>query len=158
VEVAQVVRMAVERVAALDSQAPELIKSTVNGDLPAVQVDADVLAAALSHLLRYGLGSEHQPVKVDAALQAGPEGEQPLAIFVRASNNRTDPDEPIRLLDPSWVLDHPDVDLGPSASQRLVESQGGALVVYHDKGELVFQISLVPAHEHPTDEAGDARS
>jgi nitrogen-specific signal transduction histidine kinase len=158
VEVSHVVRMAIERVSALDNQAPELIKSTVNGGLPSVQVDADVLAAALSHLLRFGLGTEHQPVRVEAALQAGPEGEQPLAIFIRAANNRSDPDEPIRLLDPSWVLDHPEVDLGPSASQRLVESQGGALVAYHDKGELVFQISLVPAHEHPEGEADETHT
>lgn len=158
VDVAQVVRMAIERVAALDSQAPELIQSSINGDLPAVQVDAEVLSAALSHLLRYGLGPEHQPVRVEASLQPGPEGEQPLAIFIRTTNNRTDPEEPIRLLDPSWVLDHPEIDLGPSASQRLVESQGGALVVYQDKGELVFQISLIPAHGHPQDESRDTNS
>jgi nitrogen-specific signal transduction histidine kinase len=161
VDVAALVQMAIERVAALDDKAPEVIQPSISDDLPAVQVDAEVMAAALSHLLRYGLGPDHKPVRVEAALQPGPEGEQPVAIFIRTTNNRTDPEEPIRLLDPSWVLDHPDVDLGPSASQRLVESQGGALVVFRDKEELVFQVSLIPSHDHhdhPTAEADGPNS
>ena len=148
VEIPELLRQAVTRLSLLDDDAPGHIVSRLNDGLPAVQVDTNVMAAALSHLLRYGLGDEHNTVTVEAKLQEGPEGEQPIAIFIRAANISPNGDDPQRLLDPAYVIDHPDIDLGPSASQRLIESQGGALTAYHESGEIVFRVSLIPAHEH----------
>ncbi|MCE5219155.1 hypothetical protein LLH03_19240 [bacterium] len=147
VNLVDVVRMAVDRVVLLDPEATQHIITSIDGGLPSVQVDADVMATALSHLLRYGLGRERRAVVVDARLQDGPKGEQPVAIYVRADGRGAPTGEPLRLLDPSYVLDHPDIDLGPSASQRLIESQGGALEAYCEAEDIVFRVSLIPVHE-----------
>jgi nitrogen-specific signal transduction histidine kinase len=141
----ELVRLAVARLALLDDAAPSFVVSTLEDNLPPVHVDTSVMAAALSHLLRHGLGRRRKPVVVNAEVSGDPDGTQPIAIYVRASDENADVDEPQRLLDPSYVLDHPDIDLGPSASQRLIESQGGVLEAYHDGGDIVFRISLSQA-------------
>lgn len=151
VAVADLLQQAQRRVESLDPGSEGKIAISASGDLPPVQVDAGVMSAALSHLLRFALGERHGPVKVEAALREGPAGEQPVAITIRSRRSSaiggTDPGG---LLDPTYVMEHPDIDLGPSASQRLVESQGGALEVLHDGDEMIFRISLIPAREPAT--------
>ena len=87
-----------------------------------------------------------------------PSSEQSVLLYIRASDENADIEEPQRLLDPSYVLEHPDIDLGPSASQRLIESQGGVLQAYHEGGEFVFRISLsqAPARADAGPNGGDA--
>ena len=145
VELPELVRLAIARLALLDEAAPSCIVSTLGTGLPSVHVDTNVMAAALSHLLRHGLGQRRKPVVVNAEVSGSTSGAQPISLYIRASDENADLDEPQRLLDPSYVLEHPDIDLGPSASQRLIESQGGTLQAYHEGGEIVFRISLSPA-------------
>ncbi len=144
VAVPELLQLAVDRVGLLDEDAPESIQVIPNGTLPQVRVDTNTMAAALAHLLRYGLGPERNAVSVKAELQAGPDGEQPVAISIRATADDQNGIDPRLILEPSYVIDHPNVDLGPSASQRLIESQGGALDAYREDGEMVFRISLIP--------------
>ena len=145
VDLEELVRLAIARLALLDDAAPACIVSTLEVGLPSVHVDTNVMAAALSHLLRHGLGRRRKPVVVNAEVDGDPSSAQPISLYIRASDENADIDEPQRLLDPSYVLEHPDIDLGPSASQRLIESQGGTLEAYHEGGEIVFRISLSPA-------------
>jgi len=128
----------------LDEHAAQRIQTLANGALPPVNVDSNAMAAAIAHLLRYSVGPNRQNVTVKAELQDGPEGEQPVAIYIRTPVEDIEGMDPRSVLEPSYVIDHPDIDLGPSASQRLVESQGGALDAYRDKNEMVFRISLIP--------------
>jgi nitrogen-specific signal transduction histidine kinase len=146
VGVGDLVQMAVRRVESLDPAAEGKITTGVHGDIPSVQVDASVMSAALSHLLRFALGERHGPVRVEAHLQEGPKGEQPVSIQIRSRRPAMTGADPGSLLDPTYVMEHPDIDLGPSASQRLVESQGGALEAFHDGDEMVFRVSLIPVH------------
>ena len=145
VDVSELLQLAVERVLLLDEQAAQRIETIANGALPPIHVDTNTMAAALAHLLRYSVGPGHQSVTVKAEMQPGPEGEQPVAIYIRAPVDQMEGLDPRSVFEPSYVIDHPDIDLGPSASQRLIESQGGALDAYRDKDEMVFRISLIPA-------------
>lgn len=144
VSVRELVQLACERVEMLEAGGCDRIQCDISDDLPPVRVDANVMARALAHLLRQGLAAGTGTARVEAALQEGPEGERPVAIFVRVPQPAPAAEDPHRLLDLSFVLDHPDVDLGPSASQRLVESQGGALDAFNEGRETVFRISLIP--------------
>ncbi len=143
-DVSELLQLAVERVLLLDEHAAQRIQTLANGALPPVNVDSNAMAAAIAHLLRYSVGPNRQNVTVKAELQDGPEGEQPVAIYIRTPVEDIEGMDPRSVLEPSYVIDHPDIDLGPSASQRLVESQGGALDAYRDKNEMVFRISLIP--------------
>ncbi|MGD9519357.1 MAG: hypothetical protein AB7W28_07550, partial [Armatimonadota bacterium] len=71
-------------------------------------------------------------------------GDRPVALLVRAAAALPADDDPQKLLDPSYVLEHPDIDLGPSASQRLIESQGGVLEVTREASGILFRILLPP--------------
>jgi hypothetical protein len=149
----------------------------VGTELPMIRADPNVMAAALSHLLRFGVGDGHNEVIIEAELFNGgwqsfvsthsdtvetssfelrgstPHGSTsraqdkrtvPLVITIRTSQTVPVAEDPQKLLDPSYVLEHPDIDLGPSASQRLIESQGGVLEVSLEEGNIVFKIFLVP--------------
>lgn len=151
IKLPELLQRAVDRVAILDDDAPDHIVSELDESLPAVRGDLDVMATALAHLLRYGLGAERRTVTVQADLSTGGGGNHALTVLVRAPVPRTVVDDPQQLLDPSYVLDHPDIDLGPSAGQRLIEGQGGSLSAYVQEDDLVFSISLRPA-----DDAGSA--
>ncbi|MCD6351361.1 MAG: hypothetical protein J7M26_04485, partial [Armatimonadetes bacterium] len=149
VQVPELIARAVKRIEQVDEEAAARIESTLSRDLPMVRVDPEIVAAALAHLLRFGLSSEKDKVQVEARLDSTAEGRQPVSIVVRARRNPALDDDPQRLLDPSYVLDHPELDLGPSASQRLVESQGGALEVDCEDGSLLFRVRLA-AYPDPT--------
>lgn len=145
VEIAELMGLAIDRVVALDEDARPYINSTLNSSLPMVRVDVNVMAAALAHLLRYELGPDRQSVAVEAELEDGPDGERHVAISIRARDGKSSVEDPQQLLDPSYALEHPDIDLGPSASQRLIENQGGVLTAYREEDDIVFRVSLMPA-------------
>ena len=71
-----------------------------------------VMASAFSHLLRFGLGYRHNKVSIKAKLDDGPEGEQPLSIFIAAPHDKSMTRIPQLFLDPVYVMDHPEIDLG----------------------------------------------
>jgi len=144
VQIPEILRLAILRVEQLDEAAVLRIVSMLSADLPMVRVDPNVMAAAISHLLRFGLGDERGQVTVEAKLQNSANGERPVAIVVRAPRDPSLEDDPAALLDPSYVLEHPEIDLGPSASQRMIESQGGALEVYCEDGSIYFRVLLTP--------------
>lgn len=144
VEVIEIVGHAVARLEQLDETARSYVALRMSGGLPMVRVDTDLMSAALSHLLRYALGVERAAVTVEARFEATKGGDLPVIIFVRSRAADDSLDDPQLLLDPAYVLEHPDIDLGPSASQRLIESQGGQLEAYRENGSLVFRISLAP--------------
>jgi len=144
VSVPALLDLAVERAALLDETATESITVSVRGELPMVRVDVGNMASALANLLRYCLGPHGDPVQLSAELQEGPEGERPIAVYISSPAHGTAADSLQQVLEPSYVIDHPDVDLGPSASQRLIESQGGALEAYSQDDRIVFHVSLVP--------------
>lgn len=144
VQIPELLRLAILRVEQLDEVAVSRIVSTLSGDLPMVRVDPNIMAAAISHLLRFGLGDEQGQVAVEAKLQNNTNGKRPVAIIVRAPLDVSLEDDPATLLDPSYVLEHPEIDLGPSASQRMIESQGGALEVYCEDGSIYFRVLLTP--------------
>ena len=146
-ELPELVRLAIARLALLDEAAPSCMVSTLGTGLPSVHVDTNVMAAALSHLLRHGLGQRRKPVVVNAEVSGSTFGRAAdFFVHPRFRQTRTSPQ---RLLDPSYVLEHPDIDLGIRTSQRLIESQGGTLQAYHEGGEIVFRISLSPAPVGP---------
>lgn len=151
VHVGELLRLAVERVAQVDEPAAGCIDQHVPPLLPLLQVDADLMSAALAHILRFQLGPGHNPVTVEARLGEGPHGEQPVEILAHAKNLLNPRVSPQELFDPSFVLNHPDIDLGPSASQRLVESQGGVLEAYYEESDIVFRLSLLPMPGVTTD-------
>jgi signal transduction histidine kinase len=144
VEVIEIVGHAVARLEQLDETARSYVALRMSGGLPMVRVDTNLMSAALSHLLRYALGVERATVTVEAKFEATTGGDLPVIIFVRSRAADDSLDDPQLLLDPAYVLEHPDIDLGPSASQRLIESQGGQLEAYRENGSLVFRISLAP--------------
>ncbi len=141
-DISELVDLAVARVAMLDDAAASSITARPTDGLPPLYVDTNVMATALSHLMRYSLGQQRKPVSVHAEVKEGIGGDKVVSIYVRAGDDVDAGVDPARLLDPSYVLDHPDVDLGPSASQRLIESQGGTLEAYHEGGDIVFHITV----------------
>jgi PAS domain S-box-containing protein len=144
VEVIEIVGHAVARLEQLDESARSHVALRMSGGLPMVRVDTNLMSAALSHLLRYALGVERDTVTVEAKFETSSGGDLPVVIFVRSRAQDPGMDDPHLLLDPAYVLEHPEIDLGPSASQRLIESQGGQLEAYRENGTLVFRISLAP--------------
>lgn len=144
VQIPEIVKLAMTRLEQLDETASTRVISRISGDLPMVRVDPSVMAAALSHLLRFGLGDTQERVTIEAKLYNGASGDRPVALLVRAAAALPADDDPQKLLDPSYVLEHPDIDLGPSASQRLIESQGGVLEVTREASGILFRILLPP--------------
>lgn len=145
VDVFELLSLATERLDMLVEGARDKVLCQHSGLLPRAHVDKDVIAAALTHLMRFAMGARRTNVVVDARLRDAQLDERHIDLVIRGACDELVATDPQRLLDPSFVLDNPDIDLGPSASQRLIEGQSGSLEVYCEGGEIVFVVSLPPA-------------
>ncbi len=145
VDVFELLTAATERLDMLVEGARDKVVCQHSGLLPRAHVDKDVVAAALTHLMRFAMGARRGKVNVDARLRDTQFGERSIDLIIRGECDETVATDPQGLLDPSFVLDNPDVDLGPSASQRLIEGQSGSLDVHCEGSEIVFVVSLPPA-------------
>ena len=126
--VAEVLENTLDDLAELDAKARNDLEVDMAEGLPAMHVDPSRLSSALVHLLRYCTGRYEGPVRIRA--RRGSNAEFTDAVFIEITVPRKDAEEVIEdVLDPVYALEHPDVDLGPAASQRLVESLGGSVQV-----------------------------
>lgn len=144
IEVPEMVQMALQRLSRVADEGVEYIATDIREGLPMVRVDPGAMAAAICHLLRYGLSQSLGPVRIEASLEDSSEETRPVRIIIRVPCRQELQEEPSRLLDVQYVLEHPELDLGPSVSQRLVESQGGTLEAHREGDSIVFKLSLPP--------------
>jgi len=102
----------------------------------------------MSYLIWYLLRKTPGPdAKVSVSIAHVPREERVrLTISSRTSEVRAE--ELQAIFDPIQVVQENLIDVGPSVSQRIVESQGGRLEAKHGRGEVSFTASL-PAASHP---------
>jgi PAS domain S-box-containing protein len=113
-----------------------------------VRGDYGMFKKAMSYLIWYLLrktpGSD---AKVSVSISHVPREERVrLTISSRTSEVRAE--ELQAIFDPIQVVQENLIDVGPSVSQRIIESQGGRLEAKHGRGEVSFTASL-PATAHP---------
>ena len=113
-----------------------------------VRGDHGMFKKAMSYLIWYLLRKTPGPdAKVSVSIAHVPREERVrLTISSRTSEVRAE--ELQAIFDPIQVVQENLIDVGPSVSQRIVESQGGRLEAKHGRGEVSFTASL-PAASHP---------
>jgi C4-dicarboxylate-specific signal transduction histidine kinase len=113
-----------------------------------VRGDYGMFKKAMSYLIWYLLRKTPGPdAKISVTIAHMPSDERVrLTISSRTSEVRAE--ELQAIFDPIQVVQENLIDVGPSVSQRIVESQGGRLEAKHGRGEVSFTASL-PAVAHP---------
>jgi PAS domain S-box-containing protein len=113
-----------------------------------VRGDHGMYKKAMSYLIWYLLRKTPGPdAKVSVSIAHVPREERVrLTISSRSSEVRAE--ELQAIFDPIQVVQENLIDVGPSVSQRIVESQGGRLEAKQGRGEVSFTASL-PAAAHP---------
>ncbi|HEY7037779.1 MAG TPA: PAS domain-containing protein [Methylomirabilota bacterium] len=113
-----------------------------------VRGDHGMFKKAMSYLIWYLLRKTPGPdAKVSVSIAHVPSEERVrLTISSRTAEVRAE--ELQAIFDPIQVVQENLIDVGPSVSQRIVESQGGRLEAKHGRGEVSFTASL-PAAAHP---------
>lgn len=109
-------------------------------ELPPVLVDPASTRDALSYLMRYMAGNRPYPVEVTVT----PDEETPGQVLVRMVrrsrvNGLFDPDT---VFDPLYAMQHPESDLGPVISQKIITNQNGRVVAVHDEGRVTMLVVL----------------
>ena len=113
-----------------------------------VRGDHGMFKKAMSYLIWYLLRKTPGPdAKVSVSIAHVPREERVrLTISSRTAEVRAE--ELQAIFDPIQVVQENLIDVGPSVSQRIIESQGGRLEAKQGRGEVSFTASL-PATAHP---------
>jgi nitrogen-specific signal transduction histidine kinase len=133
-----------------DESTQKHVTATLSHEGPSFLVRGDhgMFKKAMSYLIWYLLrktpGADAK-VSVSIAHMAGEERVR-MTIASRSSEVRAE--ELQAIFDPIQVVQENLIDVGPSVSQRIIESQGGRLEAKHGRGEVSFTASL-PAVSHP---------
>jgi nitrogen-specific signal transduction histidine kinase len=113
-----------------------------------VRGDHGMFKKAMSYLIWYLLRKTPGPdakVSVSVAHMAS---EERVRLTVASRSSEVRAEELQAIFDPIQVVQENLIDVGPSVSQRIIESQGGRLEAKHGRGEVSFTASL-PAVAHP---------
>lgn len=111
--------------------------------LPLIMVDPSATMDALSYLLQYVAGERPYPVNVQASATTI-EGRDGLEITMTRISNQNGAFEPEHVFDPLYAMQHPEADLGPVISQKIITSQRGLIEAHHEDGHITMNV-LFPA-------------
>jgi signal transduction histidine kinase len=113
-----------------------------------VKVDTGQLQRAVGHLVAYlAHASPEDPARVtiSAGRGAEPGGPDAIRVLITSRTARVPADRLLQVLDPVQMMQEGLVAVGPSVSQRIVESLGGQLRLREGRHELGFLLTLPPA-------------
>ncbi len=113
-----------------------------HGPLPDVTVEPVSTAEALLYLLQFARGQTKNWVEIAVGPVEMRDGDARLCISFAAESTRSDGTELSSLLDPLYALEHPDADLGPAVSQRILERQGGSVEAVLENGNTYIKVFL----------------
>jgi PAS domain S-box-containing protein len=113
-----------------------------------VRGDHGMYKKAMSYLIWYLLRKTPGPdAKVSVSIAHVPREER-VRVTISSRSSEVRAEELQAIFDPIQVVQENLIDVGPSVSQRIVESQGGRLEAKQGRGEVSFTASL-PAAAHP---------
>ncbi|HEU4440330.1 MAG TPA: PAS domain-containing protein [Methylomirabilota bacterium] len=113
-----------------------------------VRGDHGMFKKAMSYLVWYLLRKTPGPdAKVSVSIAHVP-SEERVRLVVSSRTSEVRAEELQAIFDPIQVVQENLIDVGPSVSQRIIESQGGRLEAKQGRGEVSFTASL-PAAPHP---------
>ena len=113
-----------------------------------VRGDHGMFKKAMSYLVWYLLRKTTGPdAKVSVSIVHVP-SEERVRLVISSRSSEVRAEELQAIFDPIQVVQENLIDVGPSVSQRIIESQGGRLEAKQGRGEVSFTASL-PAAPHP---------
>jgi nitrogen-specific signal transduction histidine kinase len=127
----------------------------MGSEVPAVWIDPRRTVSALVHLLHFCASRNQGELRLRASSVQSGDGQPAVELKVECSD-RLDDEIARHVLDPMYALEHPEVDLGPAACQRLIESQGGRVETSVNHVSTLFRVTLpavLPAASLNRDEA-----
>jgi len=133
-----------------DESTQKHVTATLSHEGPSFLVRGDhgMFKKAMSYLIWYLLRKTPGPdAKVSVSI-AHMAGEERVRLTIASRSSEVRPEELQAIFDPIQVVQENLIDVGPSVSQRIIESQGGRLEAKHGRGEVSFTASL-PAVSHP---------
>jgi signal transduction histidine kinase len=113
-----------------------------------VRGDHTMFKKAMSYLIWYLLRKTPGPEAKISASISHLASEDRVRLTVASRSAEVRPEELQGIFDPIQVVQENLIDVGPSVSQRILESQGGRLEAKQARGEVSFTASL-PAAGHP---------
>ncbi len=131
--------------AAVDQLAlPEEVRETaidldVAGGLPQIIVEPAAVTDALTYLLRYVAGDRPYPVHVRAD-RSRAEGHDGLEVTMTRMSQENGAPSPEHVFDPLYAMQHPEADLGPVISQKIIMNQRGVVEVHHEDGRMAMRV------------------
>jgi len=129
----------------------QAISLELPSSLPAIMVDPVATTDALSYLLRYVVGSRPFPVQVRASSSA-----DDLAITMTRLTHENGSFEPDNVFDPLFAMQHPEADLGPVISQKIIATQRGHVEALEDEGRVTMRITF-PVGQIPKIETSEVK-
>ncbi len=112
--------------------------------LPLIMVDPSATMDAFSYLLHYVAGDRPYPVRVHAAASTV-EGRDGLEITMTRISSQNGTFEPEHVFDPLYAMQHPEADLGPVISQKIITNQQGLVEAHHEDGHVTMKVSFPAA-------------
>ncbi|MCD6360888.1 MAG: PAS domain-containing protein [Armatimonadetes bacterium] len=137
----ELINAAVERLPLPEDLRRQAIEIDVPTGLPPIMVDASATTDALSYLLRYVAGSRPHPVRVQARHESS-EGDEVLSVTIMRTTQENGSFEPEHVFDPLFAMQHPEADLGPVISQRIITNQRGRVEALEDQGRVTMRVVL----------------
>jgi nitrogen-specific signal transduction histidine kinase len=119
-------------------------------EIPPVKCDKEYLKQALGYLMRYLINTMEKPgtLKVVSSMRKDSNGMDAIHITMTSNVSKISQQEREKLFDPLAVVQDADIDLGPCASQRIIEEHGGYIKLQTKKATGVgFVIYIPPAPE-----------
>ena len=148
---------AVQRLGLPEDVRDQVFELDMPEGLPLIMVDPSATMDAFSYLLGYVAGDRPYPVRVQAS-SASVDGRNGLEITMTRISNQNGSFEPEHVFDPLYAMQHPEADLGPVISQKIITNQQGRVEAHHEDGHVTMTV-LFPAASavgaRPSSEASD---
>ncbi len=142
-EPGELITGAVERLTLPEDIRDQVFEMDMPEGLPLIMVDPSATMDALSYLLQYVAGERPYPVNVQASATTI-EGRDGLEITMTRVSNQNGAFEPEHVFDPLYAMQHPEANLGPVISQKIITNQQGRVEAHHEEGHVTMKV-LFPA-------------
>lgn len=141
VPVADLLERCRQALAELEGEEGVRLEMESGADLPAVRVDLKRTTSALVHLLHFCASRNGGLLRLVVNSVQMADGSPALELKLQCSE-RLEDEIARHVLDPMYALEHPDIDLGPAACQRVIESQGGQVETIVNHTSTTFRVTL----------------
>ncbi|MFQ6043924.1 MAG: GAF domain-containing protein, partial [Candidatus Poribacteria bacterium] len=133
----------------LISESPEIV-TDLSDTVAIVKCDREIMKRALLYLMKYLINSMEISGKLIIAslAQKNSAGMNVIRITMTGKGSKVPEEELDKLFDLIAIVPDADIDLGPCASQKIIEDHGGRLEVKSEKAKLIRFVIDIPSGQH----------